>query len=400
MSAVPYGLDPVSGEPYTVSRIPAAGPLHERRLLTESQRAVYRQRAAESRQARQRADLGLVESLHPVNTPQLDPSVLMPQLPGNHLAALSLFSGCGGLDLGFDRAGFEHVGSWELMQTAADTLRINRPRWTVHGGESGDVRHVDWNDYRGTDVVHGGPPCQPFSNAGRQRGADDPRDMWPEFVRAIRTIQPRAFVAENVTSLISTRFSDYVNQTIMEPLSKLYFVRCIKLQAYEFGVPQRRQRVFFIGFKDDGDAASWIPPVPRFARPTDTGSHLPRTMGVRAALGLPNIGYDDVAPTLRSSLSGARHTTSILSSTSAAQTFAQLELWPNGVAATREAASRFPAKNHHFRLSVPDIALIQGFTDTWKFAGAVYHQLGQIGNSVAPPVAYSVAESIALTLAK
>lgn len=325
--------------------------------------------------------------------------MLMPQLDPNGLATLSLFSGGGGLDLGFDRAGFEHRGSWEYMPEAAATLSTARPQWTVHGGAAGDVRNVDWRQYRGeVSVLHGGPPCQPFSNAGKQRGALDPRDMWPEFVRAVLTVRPDAFIAENVAALASATFSDYVRTTILEPLEKRYTIRKVLLQAYEYGVPQVRRRVMFIGFRTRTAARRWVPPTPTHQRPVGPDSGLARTLGAREALGLPDIGYDDVVPTIRSGLSGPRHTTSILSSVSAQRRFEALQIWPNGVAADREAASRYVAKHGHFRLSVPDVALLQGFPEFWRFNGATYMQLGQIGNSVAPPVAYAVASSVAAAL--
>ena len=114
-------------------------------------------------------------------------------------------------------------------------------------------------------------------------------------------------------------------------------------------------------------------------------------MGMREALGLPDIGYDDLSPTIRSSLTGPRHTTSILSSVSARRKFERLEVWPNGVASTREAAHRFVAPNGHFRLSVPDVALLQGFPDDWPWVGAAYMALGQIGNAVPPIMAKAIA---------
>ncbi|ORU94275.1 MAG: hypothetical protein A6F72_08525 [Cycloclasticus sp. symbiont of Poecilosclerida sp. N] len=77
-----------------------------------------------------------------------------------------------------------------------------------------------------------------------------------------------------------------------------------------------------------------------------------------------------------------------------------MEIWPNGVQPDRKRASAFPAKNGHFRLSVQDVGLIQGFPESWEFAGAVYQMLGQIGNSVSPPVAYQVALSVINVLKK
>ncbi len=366
-------------------------------MLTAAEREVFRVRAREARKAKTAAENGEGEApLHEVNVPAFDPSSLMPQREPNDLSTLSLFSGGGGLDLGFDRAGFSHGGSWELMPDAAATLREARPKWSVHGGPEGDVRGVDWAKYRGNvAVLHGGPPCQPFSNAGKQRGAADPRDMWPEFVRAVKSARPEAFVAENVGALASTRFSDYVEQTILQPLRASYVISRVLLQAYEFGVPQVRKRVFFVGFRTKTLSRRWTAPTPLFSRPDAGDASLPATIGVRAALGLPDIGYDGISPTIRSGLSGPRHTTSVLSSVSAQKKFEALQVWPNGVAANRQAARAYVTKNGHFRLSVQDVALIQGFPEAWPFQGATYMQLGQIGNSVVPPVGYAVASSVA-----
>lgn len=118
-------------------------------------------------------------------------------------------------------------------------------------------------------------------------------------------------------------------------------------------------------------------------------------MGTREALGLPNIGFDALSPTLRSGLTEPRHTTSILSSVSAQKAWEKLHIWPNGVAENREKAHLFVAKNSHFRLSFPDCGILQGFPESWQFSGAVYQTLGQIGNAVPPPIAYQIAISIA-----
>ena len=382
---------------YVPSRIKTSDPLHDPWLLTARERDVFRVRATEARLAKVAAAAGLGGTPnHGVNVPTFDPNKLMPPRARNGLSALSLFSGGGGLDLGFDRAGFLHAGAWEILADAGATLRANRPDWHVFGGAAGDVRAVDWRPYRGNiAVIHGGPPCQPFSNAGKQRGAADPRDMWPEFVRAVLTVRPDAFVAENVAALASTTFSDYVEQTIMTPLEKHYTIQRVILQAYEFGAPQVRRRVIFFGFRTKTAAKRWRPPKATHRRPTDDASDLPAAMGVREALGLSDIGYDDVSPTIRSGLSGPRHTTSILSSVSAQKKFEALQVWPNGVAASRDAASAYVTKNGHFRLSVADVALLQGFPEDWTFSGATYMQLGQIGNSVVPPVGYAVALSVA-----
>ena len=86
--------------------------------------------------------------------------------------------------------GLEHVANWPIHQE--------------------DVRGVDWTQYAGIDLVAGGPPCQPFSIGGRHRGHEDRRDMWPEAVRAVREIEPRGFIFENVRGLARVAFADYL----------------------------------------------------------------------------------------------------------------------------------------------------------------------------------------------
>lgn len=378
------------------SRIPSTHPLHEPRALTAAERQFFRESAKAAREAKAAALRGEGPSpLHDVNVPKLDPLVLMPQREFGGLAALSLFSGGGGLDIGFERAGVTHAGAFEILEDAAATLTKARPDWDVHGGSAGDVRHVDWRPWRDqVDILHGGPPCQPFSHAGRGRGSLDPRDMWPEFVRAVETVRPAAFVGENVPALAGKRFSAYVQQTIVEPLSSRYEINQVVLHAHHYGTPQVRRRVFFVGFRRRRDAKRWLQPKPRFGRPGGKEPELPPCMGVREALGLPDTGFDDLSPTIRSTLNGPRNTTSILNSVSAKHRFEALQIWPNGVAANRDAARAFVSPTGHFRLSVQDVAIIQGFPEDWPFVGATYMILGQIGNAVPPPLAYAVASSV------
>jgi DNA (cytosine-5)-methyltransferase 1 len=377
-----------------------ANPHHRPWTLTDEERQAYRRMAQASRLAKLRALRGEgPEPVHAVNVPRLDPSQLMPAVVPNGLRALSLFSGGGGLDVGFDRAGFEHVASYEILEDAAASLRANRPDWEVHGGTEGDVTDVSWRDWRGAvDVLHGGPPCQPFSVAGRQHGARDARDMFPAFVDAVLGIEPRAFVAENVAALGGPKFSPYLADTVLVPLGRKYRITRMELRAELFGVPQQRRRLVLVGFRRKADASRFTPPAPTHEPFGSDAAELPRCMGMRNALGLPDSDYDALAPTIRSSLTGPRHTTSILSSASSRRVWERLEIWPNGVAPTREQARAFVPENGHFRLSVPDVALLQGFPPSWRFQGAVYMALGQIGNAVPPPLAYAVASSVAAAL--
>lgn len=378
--------------------------------ITDEKRAEYRRISQESRLAKLAAEQGLHVAIHEVNTPKLDPNDLMPQLETNGIRALSLFSGGGGLDLGFDRAGYTHVASYELIPICKDTLKANRPSWAVFGGpDEGDVTLVDWKAYKGkVDLIQGGPPCQPFSIAGEQKGLDDERNMWGEFNRAVNTIKPKAFVAENVLGLMNPKFEGFVQKYILEQLNDYHIVR-FEMHASDYGVPQIRRRVFFVGFKTKKAFSKFSIPEPTHDKSLLDNSKnrnvrdlfatdKPKTMGVREALGLPDIGFDSLAPTIRSAFTGKRNTTSVLNSSAGQKAWGDMLIWPNGVQADREKASGFPAKHDHFRLSVSDVGLLQGFPENWKFSGAVYQALGQIGNSVAPPVAYQVAKNVAIAL--
>lgn len=370
--------------------------------LTDEQRDRYRAISIRSQLRKQK----LLRD-HDVNAPtngvqltdRLDPNDLMPQLEANGLTGLSLFAGGGGLDLGFERAGFGHSASFEILDICGATLRDNRPEWDVRSGsEAGDVRAAAFSTFRGVDVVHGGPPCQPFSTAGKQAGADDPRNMWPEFVRCVTQTRPRAFIAENVPGMLDRKFEDFVRENVLGPLEDKYTIFKFKLAAHDFGVPQARRRVFFVGFRAARDAARWSQPMATHGDVDGLLGPLLPFNTARRSLGLPDIGFDEVAPTLRSGFTGPRNTTGVLNSKASLKVWNDLQLWPNGVQPNRSIADAYPPENGHFRMSVDDCALLQGFPPDWRFSGAVYQALGQIGNSVCPPVAYVVARQVARAL--
>jgi DNA (cytosine-5)-methyltransferase 1 len=370
--------------------------------LTQEQRNRYRETSIRS-QLRKRELLDgrpARRTEHAIDPARrLDPCDLMPQLDANGLTCLSLFAGGGGLDLGFERAGFGHRAAYEILDICGDTLRGNRPTWDIRAGApAGDVRAAPFSVFRGVDVVHGGPPCQPFSTAGKQAGADDDRNMWPDFVRCVLQTRPRAFVSENVPGLLDRKFHAFVAKHIVAPLQPQYTIFKFSLAAHDFGVPQARRRVFFVGFRAARDAARWIEPQPTHGDVDSLfGPLLPRNKA-RRSLGLGDIGTDAVAPTLRSGFTGPRKTTGVVNSKASLKVWHDLRLWPNGVQPTRLLADAYTAENGHFRLSVDDCALLQGFPEDWRFSGAVYQVLGQIGNSVCPPVAYAVARQVAATL--
>ncbi|MGE8114530.1 DNA cytosine methyltransferase [Pseudomonas sp. NPDC086566] len=199
------------------------------------------------------------------------------------LQSIELFAGAGGLGMGFSRCNVQHQAVVEWSKHACETLRINK-RYGVdpiaHWADvtEGDVRNFDFSSYTGLDLITGGPPCQPFSMGGKHRGFLDERDMFPQAVRAIREVRPKAFVFENVKGLTRASFYNYFNyiqlqleypslqaragEEWLEHLSRLeqhktagahseYHVVARLVNAADYGVPQKRERVFFVGFRAD-----------------------------------------------------------------------------------------------------------------------------------------------------
>ena len=151
------------------------------------------------------------------------------------LASLEICAGAGGQALGLERAGFQHVGLVDSERAACATLKSNRPAWAV---AHKDIRDVDGRHYRGIDLLAGGVPCPPFSLAGRQLGADDERDLFPEALRLVKETKPAAVMIENVRGFAGDRFISY-RRDLLEQLERLgYRPDWRLLEAVRFGVPQ------------------------------------------------------------------------------------------------------------------------------------------------------------------
>jgi DNA (cytosine-5)-methyltransferase 1 len=164
------------------------------------------------------------------------------------IKAADIFSGPGGLSLGMKRAGFSPVINVEKNKDAVET-------YASHTAEAehlfGDIRKIDFTRYRGKiDVVFGGPPCQPFSTGGLRKGISDSRNMFPEFLRAINEIQPAAFVAENVPGLASKGHEAYLHNILAGFEDAGFKLSWRLLLAADYGVPQKRRRIFIVGMRD------------------------------------------------------------------------------------------------------------------------------------------------------
>lgn len=167
------------------------------------------------------------------------------------MKAMSLFSGAGGMDVGFKAAGFNVVAANEIDKHACDTFRANHPETQLIEGDI-DVHGEELLLHKDVDVIFGGPPCQGFSVAGKM-DTDDPRSkLIFSFCDIVEKVNPKAFVMENVKALGSlSKFEDVRKELISRFQKAGYTVSINILNAKDFGVPQARERVFFIGVKGD-----------------------------------------------------------------------------------------------------------------------------------------------------
>jgi DNA (cytosine-5)-methyltransferase 1 len=166
------------------------------------------------------------------------------------MKAVSLFSGAGGMDVGFKAAGFDVVAANEMDNQACETFRANHPESKLIEGDI-DICGKELYSYTGVDVVFGGPPCQGFSVAGKM-DPDDPRSkLIFSFCNIVEKVKPKAFVMENVKALGALSKFEEVRTALISRFQKAgYTVTIHILNSKDFGVPQSRERVFFIGVKD------------------------------------------------------------------------------------------------------------------------------------------------------
>lgn len=161
---------------------------------------------------------------------------------------ISLFSGCGGLDLGFERAGFDITIANEYDSTIWETFKINHPKTMLI---QGDIRTVDEGKFPSNiDGIIGGPPCQSWSEAGSLKGINDSRGrLFYDYIRILRKVKPKFFLAENVSGMLANRHSEAVKNIIKLFEDSGYNVTVTLVNAKDYGVAEERKRVFYIGFR-------------------------------------------------------------------------------------------------------------------------------------------------------
>lgn len=321
--------------------------------------------------------------------------------PPERLTVVELCAGAGGMSIGLERAGFEHISVFEFDPHAAATLRANRPNWTVI---KDDIRTIDFTPYRALeiDLVAGGVPCQPYSIEGHGLGKDDPRDLFPDAVRIVGEIKPKAFMFENVEGLLHGKHSDHIADILRGFRKAGYQTEIHRIQAGDFGIAQVRQRVLIIGLRHDiADAFRMPPKFP--SRRLNVGDAL---VDLMAANGWEDahewarqrrdqpvfdrngevVAYGAQASTVVTGSGKRRRNEQAVQKAMGYDTTGSPEKAP-----TAEEASK-PGFQPSLTLRMK--AKLQDFDDDWHFVGGKVSTARQIGNAVPPRLAQAVGMSL------
>jgi DNA (cytosine-5)-methyltransferase 1 len=314
----------------------------------------------------------MIDYAEHINT-LLQPTIDKPEL------VLDLFAGCGGLSLGFEAAGYQTVG-YEMDAAACDTYNKNLK------GECLKILLNSDFEFPHADVIIGGPPCQPFSVGGHQKGIKDSRDGFPIFIAAVRQVRPKFFLFENVRGLLYSN-KWYFDEIISELAQLNYKVEFQLLNAVRHGVPQNRERLFVVGHKS------------QFTFP-------------RRELNATTVG-EALFDTLNKAPEGSKFLTSSMDAyiakyEKASKCINPRDLDPKKPARTLTCRNLAGATGDMQRLLLPDgkrrrllaseAARLQSFPDWFQFAGNETQVFNQIGNAVPPLLAYKLAESMTETL--
>ena len=300
--------------------------------------------------------------------------LLKPKITENQVV-LDLFAGCGGLSLGFEAAGYKTIG-YEMDNAATQTYNCNLI------GQCSPIK-LDLNfEYPSADIIIGGPPCQPFSVGGLQKGFEDTRDGFPVFIDAVKKLNPSIFMFENVRGLLYS--NKWYFNLVLEELKKLGYILEFKLlNAVNFGVPQNRERLFVIGHR-----ARFEYPKLKFKKIT-----------VGEAIG-------DIMFTVppESKFLNASMDTYVANYEKASACINPRDLYADRPARTLTCRNLAGATGDMQRVKLQDgkrrrllhreAARLQTFPDWFEFEGNETQRFNQIGNAVPPLLAYQIAQSI------
>ena len=328
----------------------------------------------------------------------------------NGLSLISTFAGCGGSSLGYRLAGFKVRWASEFVEAARIVYEANAAKGTIVDGR--DIRKVEPLEVLKTiglkvgelDVLDGSPPCASFSTSGKREvdwgksktySDTEQRtdDLFFEFIRFLKAMKPRAFVAENVSGLIKGTSKGYFIEILAAMKACGYVVEARLLDAQWLGVPQTRQRVIFIGTRKD------LKLKPAFPAP------LPYRYGVRDAfVGLPaGPAVEGDAPSIDGLAIGREYDKLNLGETS--KKFFNLKRAPLAEPSqtiTAQGGGRTIASVCHpterRKFSIAELKRITGFPDDFKLSGTYEKQWERLGRAVPPMMMKAIAETIAETL--
>ncbi len=290
---------------------------------------------------------------------------LAPREP-NAPTVISTFAGAGGSSLGYSMAGYRELLAVEWDNNAIETFKLNFPGVPVYHG---DIAKLSVDDCLGMagiapselDVLDGSPPCQGFSTAGK-RVMDDPRNqLFREYARLLRGLRPKVFVMENVSGMVKGKMKLVFVEILKELKASGYQVSARLLNAMYFHVPQSRERMIFIGVRDDLGVA---PTHPRAeGRPVNGNQLLPDTLTNKRFLSWRNAGRrDDLRP-----IGGV----------------------PVGI--TRKGVD---LEGRYVYSDAQGVKLFQSYPSTFSFSGTNANALDRIGNSVPPLFMEAIARHI------
>lgn len=317
---------------------------------------------------------------------------------------ISLFSGAGGLDLGFHKAGFTTVMANEFDKKICPTFRANFPNVEL---SDKDIRSIASNDFPDNiQGIIGGPPCQSWSEGGSLRGIDDARgQLFYEYIRILKDKQPLFFVAENVSGMLANRHSEAVKGFMRLFSEAGYDVNLKMLNANNFDVPEDRDRIFYIGFRKDLNVTDFHYPTPLAHRPTLRDAIWDLQSSAIPALDKNKTNGDKCFVPNHEFFIGSF--SSIFMSRNRVRSWdepgftvqasgRQCQLHPQAPKMIKVDANKqifVPGKEHLYRrMTVREVARVQSFPDDFKF---IYEDVNygykMIGNAVPVNLAYHVA---------
>jgi DNA (cytosine-5)-methyltransferase 1 len=303
-------------------------------------------------------------------------------------SVVSLFSGCGGSSLGYKMAGGRVLLAVEYDKNAVETYRLNHKDTDVYAGDIAALSVDECLERIGMkpgelDILDGSPPCQGFSTAGKRNIDDERNDLFREYVRLLVGLQPRVFVMENVSGMVKGKMK-IVFAEIMQALKAAgYRVKARLLNAMYFGVPQARQRLIFIGVREDLDIEPTHPKpqtIPKTVR--EAIGHLP----VGAA------GYHQ--PQIIKAWHNSKPGQSLRKADRFVGSFQSARLDPDKPSSTQIRAHL----NWHYliprHLTIQEAGIIQSFPEDYGWIGGTGEACARIGNSVPPLMMKAIAEHV------